>query len=98
MIVNERIFTEEVNKKYDKWVSDIKRLVTNGNTEEATDILNDVLLTIYERLKGNTEIEMKNIDGYIFTASKFSKISKSSAYQRKREQNHYRVHGRSSFP
>lgn len=81
-------FDDEVNKRYDKWQKDIKRLLTCNDEEEATDILNDVILTIYERLKGDNCIEMKNVDGYVYTACRFSKASKSSSYQRKREMNH----------
>lgn len=83
MKINREQFDEAVKKTYDKWQRDIIRLIT-GDWEEATDILNDVIMSIYDRLEEG-EIEVKNLSGYIYLAARYSKISKTSPYQRKRD-------------
>lgn len=83
MKIDRKAFDEAVSKTYDKWQNDIIRLITGGDWEEATDILNDVIMTIYDRLEEG-DIEVKNLNGYIYLAARYSKTSKTSPYQRKR--------------
>ena len=84
MIITRDILDENVTTHYDRWVGDICRLVTEGNREVAVDILNDLLTTLYERISQNP-IEIKNLDGYLYRAARYSYTSSNSSYQRKRD-------------
>lgn len=86
MILNKEILDVEVNTNYNKWIDDTCRLLTNEDKDTATDIINDILLSLYERLK-SSDLNINNVSGYIFTSAKFCVISKSSKYQRTREKN-----------
>lgn len=84
MKINREQFDEAISTTYNKWLKDITRLVTLGDSDEAGDILNDVILSVYDRLNEG-DIEVKNLNGYIYVSARLSKISKSSPYQRKRD-------------
>lgn len=86
MILTKELLDENIRKKYNKWKRDILRLLTSDE-EEATDILNDLIVTLYNRIDEVGFIEVKNLDGYIHIATRYSKTSKTSAYQRLRGQN-----------
>lgn len=83
MKVTKEIFDSIISDNYNRWLDDICRLLTNEDKDTTSDILNDIILSIYNRLP----MEIKNISGYIFTSAKFCVISKSSKYQRTREKN-----------
>lgn len=83
MKINKQILNEIIEANYSKWLSDIKRLIT-ADTETANDILNDILLSIYNRIDKESEIEVSNLDGYIYRSARFCKTSTSSKYQRLR--------------
>lgn len=77
---------KEIVRHYEKWKKDILRLLTSDE-EEAVDILNDIIITLYNRIEKEGFLEVKNLDGYIHIATRYSKTSKTSAYQRKRAMN-----------
>lgn len=77
---------KEIVRHYEKWKKDILRLLTSDE-EEAVDILNDIIITLYNRIEKEGFLEVKNLPGYIHIATRYSKISKTSAYQRLRGTN-----------
>lgn len=84
MKIDKTTFDGIITEKYYKWIADTARLTTKGNTDEAAEIINDLIEYTYRRIENNGGFECKNIDGYIYRGARFSKISKSSPYQRKR--------------
>lgn len=84
MKITKEILDDFITQRYKKWLADTARLVTKGDTDEAAEIVNDVIEYTYKRIEDKGAFNCKNIDGYIYTGVRLSKTSENSPYQRKR--------------
>lgn len=84
MKITKEILDDFITQKYKKWLADTARLVTNGDSDEAAEIVNDVIEYTYKRIEDKGAFNCVNIDGYIYSGVRLSKTSENSPYQRKR--------------
>lgn len=84
MIVDKQTFDQLITERYNKWVYSCTRLVTHDE-DEAHEIVNDFIEYTYKRLTEKGIIEVKNVNGYVYSGCKLSYISPSSPFQRKRQ-------------
>lgn len=84
MRITKEIFDKCIAERYRKWIADTMRCVTNGNKDEAEEIVNDLCEYTYKRIEDKGFISCYNIDGYVYSCARLSKTSDMSPYQRKR--------------